>query len=440
MLEVCSAAIAGCLIGMLVGCLPGLHVYNLLAFGVVAVPQCGVVVAEPVLIGAVTGMLVGFVVAGAIPSIFLAAPDESALFTVLPGQDFLMRGRGLQAVWLVTWGGIWGLVLLAGLVWPLAMRVLPALLPVVRPHFHWMLWCTIAFMLMSEWPKGGQHGQAGWRRFADGWKSPGMGLVTFFLAGLLGMILFYRPPLRLEASFQNLMPAFVGLFTIPGLLMNLFSRMEIPAQVSRISFAGQGRLTAPGVVAGLLGGLFAVLVPGVTGGVGGMLAGHAVAQRDSRVFLVSQGVCRVVYYIGGWLVFFVPGVRLTRGGAAGMMAGFKWQGDLHSYVWVLAALLLAGALACLSVVPAARGMLRIIRWTGYRRISLATLLVAIGLVWAMTGAVGLLVLLTATGIGLIPLLCGARRMNALGVILLPLAFNLSGLGPVVARWLGLVAP
>jgi hypothetical protein len=31
-------------------------------------------------------------------------------------------------------------------------------------------------------------------------------------------------------------------------------------------------------------------------------------------------------------------------------------------------------------------------------------------------------------------------MNALGVILLPLALNLSGLGPVVAQWLGLVDP
>ncbi len=440
MLEVCSAAVVGCLIGMLVGCLPGLHVYNLLALGVVAMQQCGAAVPEPVLIGAVTGLLVGFVVAGTIPSVFLAAPDESALFTMLPGQDFLMRGRGLQAVWLATWGGIWRLILLAVVVWPLAMRVLPALLPVVRPHFHWMLWCTIAFMLMSEWPKGGHCGQGGWRRFADGWKSPGMGLVTFFLAGLLGMILFYRPPLKLEASFQNLMPAFVGLFTIPGLLVNLFSRMEIPAQLPRVSFAGQGRLTAPGVLAGMMGGLFAVLVPGVTGGVGGMLAGHAVAQRDGRVFLISQGACRAVYYIGGWLVFFVPGVRLTRGGAAGMMSGLKWHGDLDNYIWVLAALLLAGALACVCVIPAARGMLRVIRWVGYRRISLVTLLVAIGLVWAMTGMMGLLVLLPATGIGLLPLLCGARRMNALGVILLPLALNLSGLGPVVAQWLGLVDP
>ena len=440
MLEVCSSAMVGCLIGMLVGCLPGLHVYNLLALGVVVMQQCGAVAAEPVLIGAVTGSLVGFAIASTIPSIFLAAPDESALFTVLPGQDFLMRGRGLQAVWLTTWGGIWGLILLAGVVWPLAMRVLPALLPVVRPHFHWMLWCTIAFMLMSEWPKGGHCGQGGWWRFADGWKSPGMGLVTFFLAGLLGMILFYRPPLRLETSFQNLMPAFVGLFTIPGLLMNLFSRMEIPAQMQKISFAGQGRLTAPGVLAGLMGGLFAVLVPGVTGGVGGMLAGHAVAQRDGRVFLISQGVCRVVYFIGGWLLFFAPGVRLTRGGAAGMMSGFTWQGDLRNYIWVLAAVLIAGTLACVCVIPAARGMLRVIRRTGYRRISLVTLLVAIGLVWVMTGVMGLLVLLTATGIGLLPLLCGARRMNALGVILLPLALNLSGLGPVVAQWLGLVDP
>ena len=41
-------------------------------------------------------------------------------------------------------------------------------------------------------------------------------------------------------------------------------------------------------------------------------------------------------------------------------------------------------------------------------------------------------------IGLVPVLLGSRRMNCLGVILLPMACNMSGVGSTVAGWLGLV--
>jgi hypothetical protein len=47
-------------------------------------------------------------------------------------------------------------------------------------------------------------------------------------------------------------------------------------------------------------------------------------------------------------------------------------------------------------------------------------------------------MLTAAGIGLIPVLFGSRRMNGLGIILLPMACNMSGVGPAVARSLGLL--
>jgi len=39
---------------------------------------------------------------------------------------------------------------------------------------------------------------------------------------------------------------------------------------------------------------------------------------------------------------------------------------------------------------------------------------------------------------LIPVLWGSRRMNCMGVLLLPIALNMVGAGDVVARFLGLL--
>ena len=62
----------------------------------------------------------------------------------------------------------------------------------------------------------------------------------------------------------------------------------------------------------------------------------------------------------------------------------------------------------------------------------------VGLVAGITGFAGLGMMTTGLAIGLIPLLFGARRMNALGVVMLPLACMMSGHGPRVAAWLGLL--
>jgi TctA family transporter len=55
-----------------------------------------------------------------------------------------------------------------------------------------------------------------------------------------------------------------------------------------------------------------------------------------------------------------------------------------------------------------------------------------------TGWNGLLVTVAATGIGLIPVLWGTRRSNCMGLVLLPLALDMAGIGSWAAGWLGLV--
>ena len=293
-------------------------------------------------------------------------------------------------------------------------------------------------MLMSEWPKGRTLGMGGWSTFRDGWRTTGPGLLTFALSGLLGFVLLYRSPVRPEDAFQNLMPAFVGLFTLPWLLINLVSAVEIPPQrAPGVLSAGPFRILQ-GAFAGVLGGGFAAFFPVVTGGVGGLLAGHATALRDDRVFLASQGASKVVYYVGGLLLFFVPGLDMVRGGGAWMLNGLNAPHGIYEYLMALAVIGLGGALTFLLMSPLTRASLALMQRVGYRRISGATLIATLLLVHYMTGPGGMLVLATATGIGLLPVLLGSRRMNCLGVIILPMACNMSGVGPTVAQWLGLL--
>ena len=108
------------------------------------------------------------------------------------------------------------------------------------------------------------------------------------------------------------------------------------------------------------------------------------------------------------------------------------------YFTAIAAVAIAGAVAFLLLFPLTRLTIKLLERVPYQLISAITLAILVALVAAFTGWGGLLVALVATGIGLIPVVWGSRRMNCMGVLLLPITLNMAGLGPAVAAWLGLV--
>ena len=440
-LMVLAATLVGTALSCVISILPALHAYNVLGafvMGMFALTARGIELAPEVYLPFMVGMIVGWSMLNTIPSILLGAPDESAMFTVLPGQKYLMFGRGYEGTMITGVGGLAGVYFLVFVVGPFAPKVLPPVQEVMRPHMHWILWVIITFILMTEWPKGGNWGPAGWRKFFDAWRSLGAGLLTFFLSGFLGFILLYRSPVSVDVAFQNIMPAFVGLFAVPWCLLNIISGTSVPKQHISGSLDIDGDLILRSVGAGGLGGGFAAFFPVVTGGVGGLLAGHATAQRDERVFIMSQGVSKLVYYVGAFMFLFVPGLGITRGGAAWMMRQLYMPRTYYDYYMVLASIAIAGAVAFLLMPPLTRLTIWFVEKANYRNASVVALAIVLAIVYVMTGWGGMLVMIVATGIGLIPVLFASRRLNCLGILLLPIACNMSGFGQDIAAWLGLI--
>ena len=427
-------ALAGTVLASLLACVPALHVYNVAALVLLF---AGHSLAPPALAMLMLGMIVGYAMLNTIPSIFFAAPDESAVWVVLPGQKYLLQRRGYEAAALTGIGSLGGVLALVALA-PFATAILAPIRRLIQPHVHWLLGLVVVYMLMSEWPKGSGRGTTALSRLWDGWKSLLAGLATFLLSGVLGLVLAYRQFTPLEVSFQSLMPAFVGLFAIPWVIQNLISNAQLPRQHLTESVDATPQVIARGVGAGILGGMLAAFFPVITGGIGGLIAGHATAQRDERVFIISQGTSKVVYYVGALLFFFAPGLHLTRGGMAWMLRPLYAPYTPREYWTAVAATALCGALAFVLLLYLSQAAAILVSKTDYRWISWATLGILLALIGGITGWRGLLIAMPAAGIGLLPVLFHSRRMNCMGVLLLPILLNMAGLGPTVAAWLGLV--
>jgi putative membrane protein len=248
----------------------------------------------------------------------------------------------------------------------------------------------------------------------------------------------YRSLVPTQVAFQNLLPAFVGLFAIPSLLVALFAQERIPPQHVSDSLDASPGLLARGVLAGVLGGMFAAFFPVVTGGIGGFLAGHATAQRDRRVFIISQGANKVIYYVGAYLLFFTPNLHLARGGMAAMVSTIFTAYTPATYYTVAAAMTLSGGLAYFLLLLFSRWTAKVVARMSQHWLAAGTLIVLLVVVAGLTSWGGVAVMIVASGIGLIPVMWGSRRMNCLGVLLLPITLNLAGWGAGVAKLLGLI--
>lgn len=97
----------------------------------------------------------------------------------------------------------------------------PAAYHVLAPHFSWLLWSVVIFLALSERPRSAPTAMSPWHHFTYTMAPVFAGLATLLLSGMLGLILVFRPPLPLNSSFSVYLPAIIGLFAIPGLLMQL---------------------------------------------------------------------------------------------------------------------------------------------------------------------------------------------------------------------------
>jgi putative membrane protein len=431
--------IAGTLVSSVISLMPALHIYNVAGIIIIMTMGAGTSTLIPIEYVPIfmMAMVAGWAILNTIPALFLGAPDESAIFVVLPGQKYMMQGRGYEAAALTGIGALAGIVGMF-LASPIFFRTLPKLRQLTRPHNFWLMGLVITYMLMSEWPKGSGRQKTGLGRFIDGWKNLAAGLLTFFLAGILGIIILNKPMVSVEYAFQNIMPVFVGLYAIPWAIGNIFSRTEIPPQYVCKSADLSHHFWTRGGLAGFLGGMIAAFFPVVTGGIGGFIAGHVTAHRDDRIFVISQGASKSVYYIGSFLMAFVPGLGLTRGGMGWMLRPFFIPHSFDDYWRIMGVIMLSGGLSFMLLLFYSRFMIKLVGRINYRSLSVVTFFLMIAVVGGIFGWRGLGLMTVGTAIGLIPVYYHSRRMNCMGVLLVPITLNMGGLGPSVARLMGLV--
>ena len=148
-LEILIAIFLGCLIGVLTGITPGLHI-NLVALILFSI--------SPILLGYTNVVAVAsFIIAMSITHTFsdfisatyLGAPSDDTALAVLPAHRLLLEGMGHEAVKLTVIGSLLCLIITI-ILSPLLIIAVPVIFSYLKNYIGWLLLAVVALLILRE--------------------------------------------------------------------------------------------------------------------------------------------------------------------------------------------------------------------------------------------------------------------------------------------------
>jgi len=397
MLELLYFELLGIALGALTGLVPGLHVNTVVALILALLPALLQRFQPEALAGLIISMSVVHSYVDFIPSIFLGAPDEAGVLSVLPGHRLVLMGRGFEAVHLTVIGGLGATVLGSAFV-PLGILLLPRFYRWVSMAVPYLLIGVLFYMVFIQ--------NRGRRLYAA---------LSVTYSAVLGMIILDLGVINLRYA---LFPALTGLFGASTLLISLRTAASLPAQTREREPVSWGR----GVVIGSGAGLVAGLLPSIGSAQSATIIQGFFRDSDERDFLIAQGGVNTANSLYAFLALILIG-RARSGAAMGVRAIMGGL-ELSDLLLLLGSALFSTFFAVAITLALAGAFMRIAETLEYGRVSKAILVFLTLLVLALTGWRGLLILFTSTAIGVFTQAAGVNRSCCMAVLMVPTALYL----------------
>lgn len=394
MLELFAFALFGILLGTISGLVPGLHVNSIAAlFLSLDLDYAPLSLAAFFFSMAIAHTFVGF-----IPSILLGVPTEDTALGILPGHALVLKGRGEEAIKLTLIGGF-GCLLLGILLIPVFYFAIPWLYSFLVPLMGWLLLSASILLCLRD-------------------KNKVHALACLFLSGLLGLVV-----LRSPAFQEPLLPLLTGLFGLSMILHSLRNNAKIPPQISaRVEIERESM--ARGISSGTLAGALVGFLPGFGPSQAAVLT-QGAKERDPKEFLITLGGIGSANTLFALVALYAIGK--TRSGIVAaiseLIAGF----DLRHLILLVAVAVFAGGLAFLFGLRLARIFPNLLRKFNYRKLSFVMAAFMVTLVAILSGFYGVLILATATAIGVLPKFLRVGQMHLMGVLIVPTALWFLGI-------------
>ena len=407
--------VLGSAIGCISGLVPGIHVNTLAVLLLAAYPSLSLALSGDVCPSIVPILVASAVVSAAvvhsfmafIPSVFLGSPGEEDVLSILPGHRMLMQGRGAEAVICSAQGSLVGAMAATILALPVHMMMGSGGWEVLQKHVPFILPVVMILLLLSE-------------RGADAARKRIWASFLCLGSAALGFITMYGTLPMTTGDGSLMLPLLAGLFGMPALLISLGGG-HMPVQTG----AARTSVDSGPALRGLLAGMAVGWLPGITATAGTVVASLGSPERTPERFIA------MVSSVGtAATVFALVTLSVTGRGRTGTMLVVLDITDGSLEMMGFAMLLMAVAVSALIgyVATVRTGVLfsRILQGRELSNVNVAIALFLCVLTLVICGPGGLLLLLAATSLGLLPSAVGVGRVHMTSSLLIPVMISHSG--------------
>lgn len=405
--------LAGVGVGLFAGIVPGMHINTLIPILMSLSIFLNLDPYEIVVLIVATGMSEIFF--NFIPSIFIGAPDADTALSVLPGHRLLLEGKGYEAILLTVIGGV-GAILSSLLFISIFASAFQFLYEISRPYIHFAISAVVIFMIFSEK------------------KMPKIisAFVIIMLSGFLGIFVLNSPLLPVQHS---LFPIFTGLFGLSTLIMSISQRSSIPEQNDFAEIGITKKEIIKSVLLGSVAGIIVGFLPAIGISEAATMVQYAAGMGEARSFLVTISSINV-----GNEIFSLTSLYLVgnpRSGVSVAIEQILTELTFFDVMLFIGIICVSASIAAVLTLYLGRKLPKLLMKINYKLLISSVIVFITSMVIFFTGILGLLVLFTATAIGMLCVHLEIRRSHCMGVLLISTILFFADLNPLVISSLGI---
>jgi len=393
--EFLIAVVVGIGAGIITGLIPGIHInlvsllvvsFSVYLLNFISFPSLGVFI---------IAMAITHTFLDVLPAIFLGAPDADTALGVLPGHQLLLKGMGYEAIKLTVIGSLLSLIL-AALLFPFFIKTVPIIYSSLQNFIGFILIVIVVIMLLME----------------NGLDKKFWAFFVFMSAGILGILTLTMPNLK-----QPLFPLLSGLFGVSMLVVSLFQNTKIPKQHITDTVKISKGENVRALSAGIFSGSFVSFFPGLGPAQAAILGSSLIGKIGNYTFLILIGSINTVNMLVSLVSLYT--IDKARNGAVLAIRELLGKIDFNTLLLFIGAALLAGGIAAFLALYLTRFFILLIEKINYFFLSLFVISLIVLMVFYFSSWMGLLILLVATSIGIVPNIIGVKKSHAMGCLMLP---------------------
>lgn len=324
-----------------------------------------------------------------IPSVFIGAPSDDTILSILPGHKMLLKGKSREAIYLTLIGSFFSLLLALSLI-PILVKFTSFIYLLIQEYIGFLLLLVVIYMILKD-------------------KNKKVNFLVYILSSLLG-ILTFSLPLK-----QPLFPLLSGLFGLSILINSLSDKINIPKQDEKIDLNLDKKESAYAVAAATFTGMLAAFFPGLGSSQGAVLASQFFKNISQKGFMILVGGINTVNFVLSLVTWYT--LEKARNGAVVIMKEILPVINIQYLFLFCLAALLSGCAAMILGLFFSGIFSKLIVKVNYKLLVLTICLLIIILCFIFSGWMGLIILFTGTFIGLLPIKLGTPKNHLMGCLL-----------------------